>query len=156
SAVTPAGMLNTRLASLPLTAIWLAPGPVMVRALVMSNSPLVKAMVPCMPGAKTIWLAPGLPLASRTAWRREPSPLSARLLTTKVRGRVRSSRARRRGTNDHRRAGRHAGFRPEAPRSHENKERAMRRNLRLRSGLRQEKEAVARARRPNVRAGVGL
>jgi hypothetical protein len=54
SAVTPAAMAKTRLVSLPLTAIWLAPGPVMVRSLEMSSSPPVRAMVPWRPGAKSI------------------------------------------------------------------------------------------------------
>src|SRR5262245_14769786 len=75
----------------PLTVRALAPGPLIVRLSVMSNWPLVRAMVPVV--AKSIASAPGLALAAATAARSEPAPLSRRLVTVKVLGRQRSPRA---------------------------------------------------------------
>src|SRR5262245_125451 len=58
---------------------------------VRSSSPLVRAMVPVV--AKSIVSAPGLALEAETASRSEPAPVSRRLVTVKVLGRQRSSRA---------------------------------------------------------------
>jgi hypothetical protein len=52
--VTPPLMENTRLAWLPLTASWSAPGPSMSRSSVMLSWPLVRTMVPCSPEMKSI------------------------------------------------------------------------------------------------------
>src|SRR5262249_43106548 len=69
-----------------------APGRRRVGSPVTLSSPRVRAMVPPLAaGAKAIRSAPGLALASRTACRSEPGPLSARFLTVKVLGTVRSS-----------------------------------------------------------------
>src|SRR5579885_645190 len=82
---------KTRLAWLPLTVRLLRPGPLMVKLSVMSSSPLVRVMVPVV--AKVITSAPGLALAALTAARSEPVPVSRRLVTVKVLGSARSSRA---------------------------------------------------------------
>src|SRR5262245_65970845 len=97
--VAPPLMLKIRLCWLPLTASRSAPGPSMVRASVMLNWPLVRGIVPFSPSAKAVVSAPGWALASRTAWRNEPSPLSARFRTVKVLGKARPSSSSRRGTN---------------------------------------------------------
>src|SRR5262245_51465201 len=69
----------------------------MLRSSVILISPLLSVTVPLRPAAKWIVSAPGVALASRTAWRREPAPPSARFRTVKLLGTVRSSRDSRRG-----------------------------------------------------------
>src|SRR5262245_3570867 len=91
-------MSKIRLALLPLTVIWLAPGPLMVMLLVRFSWPLRSVMVPCRPGAKSM-TAPVVASAAWTAARNEPGPLSWRLDTTRggALSSVRSSSASRRG-----------------------------------------------------------
>ncbi len=97
----PALTSKTRVVPPPLTVIWLAPGPLTVRSSVMAIS-LASVMVPCSPLAKSTLSAPGWALAWPTAHRSEPVPLSARLVTVKVLGTVRSSRAVSHGTKGRR------------------------------------------------------
>ncbi len=92
----PAAISNTRLEPVPLTDICEAPGPLIVTLPVMSNSPLVRAMVPCNPCANTI-VVPGLALAAAMPARRELPPLSLRFVTVKVLSKVRSSNTSKRG-----------------------------------------------------------
>src|SRR5947209_7276500 len=87
----PDVMSKTRLLSLPLTDRCFAPGPLIVTLSVMSNSPLVSAMVPCSPLANAMVSGPRWALAAATAARRESGPLSLRFRTVKVLGKVRSS-----------------------------------------------------------------
>src|SRR5262245_204362 len=90
-------MWKTRWALLPLTVNRPAPGPLTTRSSVISSSALVRPMVPCSPGAKLTTSGPGCALALAIAWRSEPAPPSARLVTVKALGTVRSSRASSRG-----------------------------------------------------------
>ena len=76
--VFPLLMLKTRLLLLPLTVKRLAPGPVIVRFLLISSSPLVSVIV-CTPGSTVIV---SLSAASAIASRKLPGPLSLVLLTT--------------------------------------------------------------------------
>jgi hypothetical protein len=76
-------MLNTRLLWLPLMDRFAAPGPAKVRLLVTTNSPLVKLTVPLV--AKAI-VSPAM--ESAIAWRNEPAPLSATVVTVLVPRRV--------------------------------------------------------------------
>ncbi len=85
--------------SLPLTVSWSAPGPLIVISVVITNCPLVRMIVPVTPEAKLIASGPEFASAARTAPRSEPAPLSARLRTVKVLGKVRPSKTSRRGTN---------------------------------------------------------
>src|SRR5436305_1181412 len=87
---------------LPVKVSWLAPGPLIVRSSVMLNSPLalVRVMVPFNPPANLMTSAPGVVLAAVIAARSEPEPLSARLVTVKVLGTVRSSSTSRRGRKE--------------------------------------------------------
>src|SRR5262249_34955377 len=99
--VTPPLISKMRLASLPLTVSWFAPGPSMSRFLVMASSPLVSVMVwPRRLGAKLmvspLWAAAISP-------RSEPSPatpVSRLLVTVSVLGTQRSSRASRCGRKE--------------------------------------------------------
>src|SRR5262245_31615865 len=96
--VRPALMSKTRLAWLPLTVSWFAPGPSMSRFLVMANSPPISVMVwPARLGAKSmvspLWAAAISP-------RSEPSPrapVSRALVTVSVLGTQRFSSASRWG-----------------------------------------------------------
>src|SRR6516162_9038742 len=56
----------------------------MVRSSVMLICPLVNVIVPVKPSANTISSGPGFALASSTACRSEPGPLSARFTTVSV------------------------------------------------------------------------
>src|SRR5262245_56209712 len=98
-------MSKTRLASLPLTAKRLAPGPSMSRFLLIASSPLVSVIVwPLRLGAKRM-VSPlrALVIAARS----DPWPLSRLFSTVRVLRTVRSSRPSSLGTNDSfRRAGR--------------------------------------------------
>src|SRR5262245_51997367 len=86
---------KTRLALLPLTVTTKAPGPSMVMLLVRFSWPLVSLMVPCRKGAK--WMtAPEVLSAATTAARKEPVPLSLRLVT-RVLGTVRLSSCSKQG-----------------------------------------------------------
>lgn len=96
-------MSKTRTALAPLTVSRSAPGPSIVTSPVMFSS-LLSGMAPCRPGAKLMASGPAWALASRTAWRSDPGPLSFRFLTVKVLGTVRSSRAVSRGTKGRRAA----------------------------------------------------
>jgi hypothetical protein len=58
------------------------PGPTSVKASLIDKAPPVSKIVPVV--RMSISSAPGLWLASKTAWRKEPSPLSAVLLTVKT------------------------------------------------------------------------
>jgi hypothetical protein len=87
-----------RLASLPLTASLFAPGPSIV-TLWLIGSWRVSVMVPCSSGAKSM-VSP-LPAAAM-ADRREPAPLSNRLVTGKVLGKFLSSSTSRRGRSERR------------------------------------------------------
>src|SRR6478736_3486280 len=69
--VLPEATWNTRLLAFPFTARLLAPGPEMVMLLFTSSSPLVRPIVSVT--AKVI-VSPLL--ASASAWRNEPAPLS--------------------------------------------------------------------------------
>src|SRR4051794_34133209 len=87
----------------------------MVRSSVMAISPPVNPMVPRTPLANRITSAPAALFALRTAWRREPTPLSLTFSTVNVLGRDRSSRCsiRRKGQVDRdRRARREQGEKP--------------------------------------------
>src|SRR5262249_31471397 len=100
--VVPELMAKTRLAALPLTASWLAPGPSIRRSSVMLSWPPVSGMVPLTPGAKSMLSGPAFELASRTASRSEssPSPLSTTssvVVRSNVAGTVRSSSVSSRG-----------------------------------------------------------
>src|SRR5262245_32448907 len=95
-AVTPLLISKTRLASLPLTATSSALGPRISRSSVTSSWP-PGVIVPCAWPVKKIRSAPGWALASSTACRSDPGPLSARFSTRNVLGTVRSSRASSRG-----------------------------------------------------------
>src|SRR5207249_120992 len=86
---------KTRLVLLPLTVSLFALGPLIVRSSVMLSSPLVRVMVPFNPPANWTTSAPGVVLAAVIAARSEPGSWSERLVTVKVLGRVRSSRASR-------------------------------------------------------------
>src|SRR5262245_42758865 len=95
--VTVAPLLTSkiRLALLPLTVIRKAPGPSMVMLLVRFSWPVVSLMVPCRKGAK--WMtAPEVASAAATADRKEPGPLSLRLVTS-VLGTVRLSSGSKQG-----------------------------------------------------------
>src|SRR5882724_1445280 len=73
-------ILNTRLVvlgKLPFTARLAGPEPLMLRLLVMSNSPLVRIIAPNTPVASMV--SPFVALAS--AARNDPAPLSAALVT---------------------------------------------------------------------------
>src|SRR2546427_9629957 len=70
---------KTRVAPWPLSARFVAPGPAMLRSFVMSNSPVVSAIVPVT--AKLI-VSPSA--ASAMAWRKEPGPPSLALVTVRV------------------------------------------------------------------------
>src|ERR1700686_355871 len=72
-------MLKTRLLLLPLIVKTFAPGPVIVRFLSISNSPVVSVMVPTTLGAKVIVL-PGQALLMMA--RKEPAPVSLLLVTS--------------------------------------------------------------------------
>ena len=72
-------MLNTRLARFPLMARAVAPGPTMLRSLLIASSPLVNVIVPMFVSSNAV---PGAAL--EMACRREPAPLSARLVTVPV------------------------------------------------------------------------
>ena len=72
-------ILKTRLNRLPLTERLVAPGPMMLRLVWMTSSLLVSAIVPLL--AKTL-VSLGSALA--IAWRKEPGPLSASVVTTFV------------------------------------------------------------------------
>ena len=79
-AVTPGSTWKTWAALLPLTASWAAPGPLMVRLVVMSMGPLVRRMG-VAGGQETakVMVSPGAAVA--TAWRRDPAPLSRQVVT---------------------------------------------------------------------------
>src|SRR5689334_2469960 len=75
-----------------------------------AEATLARVTCPATPSFRSGAL-PGLALlawalASRMAWLNEPAPLSRVLVTVKVLGRVRSSRASHRGRQDHWRASR--------------------------------------------------
>src|SRR5262249_44879739 len=89
--VSPASTWKTRERLPPLTVSLAAPGPSIFRSSVMSISPLVRAMVPVSPSLKTMVSAPGWALAWATAARSEPSPLSAKVVTSKTDGTMRPS-----------------------------------------------------------------
>src|SRR5258708_4378298 len=69
-------MLNTRLALLPLTVRLAAPGPLMVRFLLMATWPVVSVIVPVTP---TLSVLPAQALA--IALRNDPGPASLVLVT---------------------------------------------------------------------------
>src|SRR5262249_36947051 len=69
---------NTRLVLLPLIESSPGPGPLTDRESVITNWPLVSVMVPVT--EKPMVSDPGAALASSTAWRSEPGPLSARVV----------------------------------------------------------------------------
>ena len=91
-------MSKTRLALLPLTVSWPAPGPVMVRSWLMTSWPLLSVMVwPERPAAKSM-VSPAA--AAAISPRSEPSlatPVSRLLVTVRVLGSQRPSRGSRRG-----------------------------------------------------------
>src|SRR5262245_41592287 len=93
--VPPEVRLKTCEAWLPLTVSRSAPGPLIVRSWLTKSWPLVRLMVPFSPDWKLIRSGTAVLLASRTAWRSEPGPASFRLMTVKVAGARRSSRAAR-------------------------------------------------------------
>src|SRR5262245_38657400 len=74
-------MLKTRLVPLPLTDRRPVVGPLMVRFLLTTSSPLVNVIVAGVATEKLI-VSPGL--ASAIAWRNEPAPLSLVLVTVMV------------------------------------------------------------------------
>jgi hypothetical protein len=70
---------------LPSIATTPAPGPWIATPSSISMSKVVSVMVPLSPAWNVITSsAPGSVLASRTAWRRLPSPASLRLVTLNV------------------------------------------------------------------------
>jgi hypothetical protein len=74
-----AGTLKTRLTSLPLIVNWSEPGPAMVRLRLITNSPVLSAIVAgSMPGLKV--MDPPSE-TSRMAWRNEPGPSSSAFVT---------------------------------------------------------------------------
>ena len=87
--LVPVATSNTREWPPPLIVSSPAPGPAMVKSWLMSSSPLVSVMVwPFRLGAKTmvspLW-------AAAMSARKEPAPLSRRLLTVSVLGTQRAS-----------------------------------------------------------------
>src|SRR5262249_27943558 len=96
--VSPASTWKTRERLLPLTVSLAAPGPLIARSPVMSNSPPVRAIVPVSPESKAMVSAPGWALARATAARSEPGPASARVVTWKVEATMRSPSASTFGT----------------------------------------------------------
>jgi hypothetical protein len=74
------------------TVMLAAPGPVMVTGLVTSGRAVAKVMVPVRPAWKVMVSAPAAALASVIACRSVPAPVSARVVTGKFAGAVRSSR----------------------------------------------------------------
>src|ERR1700752_4371269 len=92
----PAGaplVLKTRLALLPLMMKLALPGPTIVTASVMFNSPVVNVSVPVTPGKKLIVSGPAKLFALVIAARNELSPLSKVLVTVNTAGTVRVSSA---------------------------------------------------------------
>jgi hypothetical protein len=75
--VSPEPIWKTRLEALPSTASSSAPAALIVTLLSTNNSPLVRVMTPEMLVASIV--SPSF--ASRSAWRKEPGPLSLVLLT---------------------------------------------------------------------------
>ena len=75
--VTLLEILKTRLAWLPLTTRFVAPGPTMVRLLSRTNSPVVRIMVPLVANSIVSPLK-----ACPIVCRNEPGPSSARVVTT--------------------------------------------------------------------------
>src|SRR5262245_53964818 len=88
--VRPDSTLRTREVWLPLTVSRSAPGPLIFRSSVTSSSPLVRAIVPVSPGWKMMMSAPAWALAWARAARSEPGPPSARVVTWKADGTMRS------------------------------------------------------------------
>ena len=79
---SPGLMKKMRDVLLPLISNWLAPGPLIVRFLSITNSPLVNVIVQGQPLRLNVMVSPAL--ASIIAWRREPGPLSAVVVTESV------------------------------------------------------------------------
>src|SRR5205085_1896731 len=77
--VRPEPIWKTRLVALPFTARFAAPGPEMVMLVLTSSSPLVSPIVPV---TAKLMVSPSL--ASASAWRNEPGPLSFVFVTVMV------------------------------------------------------------------------
>src|SRR6266545_2231109 len=89
--VLPGPTWNTRLVAFPSTARLSAPGPEMVMFLSTSSSPLVK---PILPDTAKVMVSPSL--ASASAWRNEPGPLSLVFVTVIVAACARNATAQNR------------------------------------------------------------
>ena len=97
TALFPSVMLKMRDASLPLTEMRSAPGPLMVSGVVMSRSVPLSTISPTSARSKMIVSLSGLAfaasMASRSVVFAAVSPSSSRLLTMKVAGAMRDSRS---------------------------------------------------------------
>ncbi len=83
--VAPGATLNTRLVFAPLMVTPFAVGPVIVRFLSRNSSPVDRLMV-SGPGPGMLNVIVSVVQASRIAWRSDPAPLSAVVVTTGVAG----------------------------------------------------------------------
>ena len=80
NAVTPLGTLKTRLALFPLTVSRFAPGPVTVTLLFTTNSAVVSVIGLTTWAMSKVIVPPSQ--TSSNAWRSDPAPLSALVVTT--------------------------------------------------------------------------